>query len=481
MSVSMKKRICGSTLAVLSLTGCGMLTDNAVYGPDGIIRDRSQDYQDARQHQTLVIPPHLRAKDLPDPLAIPKIGETATEQNTQNYKVPRPEFFYAESGSDHVNLVRDKAASKPGEKLIVVDEPISDVWVKVQEFWRFNGVDIAKSDPQTGVMETAWVERAGTEPGLVDRWLSALSFSDATGPLHDRLRIELRPDPADANRTAIRMRHVQLPVNGDVAAINWDKQARDVGYKTDMMFEMLRYLSKATGGRDATSLVALRDKVKVSSQLGRDARGNPVLRLDGSIDAVWQKLSAGLDKAGMDVGTRDQKKGIFYLTYTTSTPFEEVQEQSFLEWLHSDRGEIKLDTSFLDRALSGSEGQAVGPDGIRYSAKTVEQKLAELKNSPDATAETGLLPPEENVLAEKEGFKIWFGGKVVYVFGDNNAAGVYNENTGKYEHVGRYQLQLKRTRSGVYLIVTTDQGLVAPAIVSEEMLWKIKEALPAKA
>lgn len=473
----MTKRIYGTALAALSLTGCGVLTDNAVYGPDGLIYDRSLDYQAAQQHESLVIPPHLRAKEVPNQLEIPAIGTTATEQTSGSFIVPRPEFFYADSGSAKVNLARDAADRR--DKLIMVDEPIGDVWVKLQEFWAFNGIEVAKSDPQAGIMETQWVERAGPELSMVDSWIKRLTFSDETGPSRDKLRIDLRPDSEDSGRTAIKMRHVQFPADQQISAVNWDEQSQDVGYKTDMMFEMLRYLSKASGDRDATSLVALRDKVNVASQLGRDSRGNPVLRLDGSIDTVWQELSAALDKGEMDVGTRDQKKGIFYMTYTTSTPFEEVQEQGFFDWLHSDRGEIKLSTSFLDRAIGIDNTDENDPNAIRYSSKTVAQKLAALKASPDAV-DTDLLPPEEGDLAERKGFKIWFGGEVIYVFGDNRDEGVYNENTGKFEHVGQYQLKLNRTRSGVYLIVLTDQGLIAPAIVAEELLWEVKEQLPKK-
>ena len=468
----MNKRFYATALATVSLAGCSTLTDNALYGPDGVIRDRSQDYQDAQQHQTLVVPGHLKANAIPDQLAIPEIGETATERSTEKFIVPRPEFFYADSGNEKVNLTRDS-----GDKVIVVDEPIGDVWVKLQEFWAFNGVEVSKSDPQTGVMETQWVERDGPDYSMIDRWVKHLTFSDIDGPTRDKLRIELQPVRDDRERTSIKMRHVQFPADQEVAAINWDEQSQDVSYKTDMMFEMLRYLSKATGKRDATSLVALRDKVAVETQIGRDSRGNPVLKLEGSIDQVWQRLSGALDDAGLDVGTRDQRKGIFYMTYATTTPFEQQQEMGFFEWLHSDRGEITLNTDFLDRALGGdSDEESDDPNAVRYSSKTAEQKRAEIEAGKAAADD--LLPPEENDLAEQKGFKIWFGGEVIYVFGSGNESGVFNEDTGQFEHVGRYQLKLNRTRSGVYLIVLTDQGLTAAPIIAEELLWQVKEQLP---
>lgn len=453
-------------------TGCSVIKDNPLYGESGVIRDRSQDYEASLPGKKLVIPAHLNTKEMPPQLVVPEIGTTATERVAGAFKVPRPEFFYADSSSENVNLARED-----GEKLIVVDEAVDDVWVKVQEFWRFNGIGIENVDAQSGVMETSWIRREGPEYSLVDSWIKRLTFQDIKGDTQDKIRIELAPKSGDFGRTAIKLSHVQYPAEQQVSSIDWNKEARNISYKSDMMFEMLRYLSKATGDRDATSLLALQNDTRRGHQLGRDSRGSPVLKLDGAADLAWSDVSNAIDRTTIDVGTRDQGKGIFYVTYTTTTPFEETQEMGFFEWLHSDREEITISTEFLDTALGGGEEDE---NGIRYSSKSdtqlAEEVLAAELADENRKAEAEI-PLQEDELANQKGFKLWLGGQVIYVFGGDQNSGTFNHDTGQYEHVGQYQLRLKRQSNGVFLQVLTPQGLTAANIVAEEILWDIKEKL----
>ena len=85
-----------------------------------------------------------------------------------------------------------------------------------------------------------------------------------------------------------------------------------------------------------------------------------------------------------------------------------------------------------------------------------------------------MIDPEDE--GNRKGYKIWFAGKPIYVFGGEDS-GIYNHSTGKFEHTGRYELRLIRSRKGVFLTVHTYQGLSAPAVVAEEILWGIKDNL----
>lgn len=446
-------------LAVSFATGC---SNNPIYGDEGLVRDRSQDYELATKADRLELPPHLRAKSMQDQLVVPDAGVTAVGRGG-DFKVPRPEFFYAESGTENVNLRR-----MDGEKVILVDEPIADVWRKLHDFWTFNDIQIAYADPRQGVMETDWITLDGHDYSAIDLWVKRLTLQDIDSDTRNKLRMTVRPDPDDYGRTSIRLSHVQFPLEQDVAEINWQEQATDVEYKSDMMFEMLRYLSKASAEPTAQTLLSMQQKDGVVRPLlGRDAQGNPVLKVGAGADQAWELVNEALDKAELDVGTRDQSLGVFYLTYTTTTPVEEVNKMGFFEWLHSDRDEITLNTDFIDSALGFEEGS----DVIRYSSRS---------NEPAAEAggdvESELSDP--NNAANQEGYKIWFGGRVLYVFGSGDDSGRYNAETDSFEHVGRYQLHLNRSRTGVFLSVHTEQGLEAPAVVAEEILWAIKDQMP---
>lgn len=439
------------------------MENNPIYGEHGVIRDRSQDYEKATEGKALEVPPHLRAPGTGSNLEIPHIDATAS-QRSDDYKVPRPEFFYTESTNDSVNLARDGS-----EKLIIVDAPIDQVWLKLQDFWAFNGIALEDTDPTKGVMETVWIDGDGKELSFVDHWIKRLTFQEIDGPPMDKLQVTLRPEGSDVTRTSIAMKHVRFSKDEDVTAVDWNAAAQEVGYKSEMMFEMLRYLSKASDKEDAPTLAKLQQPRIGKTAVGRDSRGNPVLKVEGSVDAVWNSVSKAMSTNRFDVGTRDQDAGMIYFSYTTSVPADETDKMGFFEWLHSDKGQITFKTTALAEAL-GVDGK---DDAIRYSS---------LKASDEEVARKSQMTKEEleqEAMQKSEGFKIWLAGKVVYVFGTNEEEdeGVYNEEKDAYEYTGRYQLKLNRSRSGVYLTVLNEEGLAAQKDISEEILWDVKSGL----
>lgn len=448
--------------AVFVTTGCGSVK-NPVYGEHGIIRDRSQDYELAEAGKRLEIPAHIQARETRDQLVVPDVGSTATRVQGR-FRAPRPEFFYAEPGSDLVSLQR-----LDGDRVIMVDEPIADVWAKVIDFWDYNGVRIARTDPRQGFIETDWIQTDGRDYRMLDRWFRRLTLRSVEGSSENKLRVAVRPDPDNYERTSIRMQHVQYSTGQEPELVNWDSGVPDINYQSDMMFEMLRYFSRATEPTTARTLLAMQEQRAGRAELGRDSRGNPALRVNAPADRAWVLINEAIDKADLDVGTRDQQAGIFYMTYTTTTPIEDTSRQGFFEWLHSDREEIKLDTSFITSALGF--GAAEAEENIYSSRGTLTS--TELAEDEQVLADLN----DPNNPANQEGYKIWLGGRVIFVFG-GGGRGVFNTNTGEFEHVGRYQVNLGRTRSGVMVTVLNEEGLSAPPVVAEEILWQIKDQLP---
>ena len=452
------------TLVVLalSLTGCGSIK-NPVYGEHGLIRDRGQDYELAESGQRLLIPENIQARETRDLLVVPQIDMTAS-RSTGRFQVPRPDFFYADPTSDSVNLARLE-----GERVIFVDEPIADVWNKTLNFWSHHNIRVARTDPRQGIIETDWIRTDGREYGFVDRWIKRLTLTPMDGPTDNKLQVLVRPDPDDYDRTSIRMRHVQFAAGQQPEQVQWNGFQIDVAYQSDMMFELLRYLSRSTAPTTANTLLAMQQQGQ-ASQLGRDSRGNPALRINASPDSAWELVAQAIIDADLDLGSQDQSLGKFYMTYTTTTPFDDTRNVGFFEWLTSDREEIKLDTSFISSALGLNDSTEEG--GIVYSSRGARTS-AELAS--DEGVASNLNDP--NNPANQSGYKIWLGGRVIFVFGGGRT-GALNAATGQYEHVGRYQVALNRTRTGVIVTVLTDEEIVAPAVVAEEILWQIRDQLP---
>ena len=74
--------------AVMSIAGCGSYS-NPIYGENGLINDRSQNYEEARATERLELPPSIKArsKAMQDALEVPSAGQTAS-QRTSDFEVP---------------------------------------------------------------------------------------------------------------------------------------------------------------------------------------------------------------------------------------------------------------------------------------------------------------------------------------------------------------------------------------------------------
>ncbi len=419
----------------------------------GVIRDRSQDYEVSQTVERLEVPADLNSDPMREMLVVPDIG-TAAIRTDREFEVPRPDFFYAEAGNDVVNLNRTDSG-----KLIVVDEPVEQVWKEVEAFWAYNGIGVEVSDTHRGYIETEWITDENTRPGFFSRMLSSITFSEVAGPYRDKLRAVVRPvEEGSPGQTSITLQHLRAPESR--ADADWQADGEDVSYKSEMMYDLLHYLSKSTEKSTAKALQA-RNRGSSRAFLGRDSAGHPVLKLTSDIDRSWEMLSQALTAAEVDVGSADRELGKYYITYETTVPVEAPKDgtiSDFFAWLHGDREELTFDTSGIAAAM-GIESE--DENAIKYSSKKVQPKT------------------EQEVLQEADGYKIWLAGRVIYVFGDVNPAVKQTEQDGIITYAGRFQIQLTRRSSGVYVSVLDELAQHAPAPLAEDLLWSIKENLPA--
>ena len=448
-------------IAAIQLSGCGLIFNNDLIGGDeAYIRDRGQDYEKSQEGKELVVPAHLDSDKVQDQLVVPEIGTAAVESDKE-FEIPRPDFFVAEAGNEKVNLARAGQ-----DRLILVNEPQQQVWQKLQEFWASNDQPIAIADPAQGLMETAWIDSGEEDPGFISQMVASMTFSDVDGPAMDKLRTYIKPVDGDTSKTSIRLQHLRASISDTDQAADWSSAGQDVHYKSKMMYEILHYLSKSTVETTA-SAARLRQTQQGRVYFGRGSKGEPVLKLTAPVDQAWDQLDKALQQANVDVGSSNRQLGRYYITYTSAIPVEADDDNTgFFEWLHGDREDFVIDTKAFGEALGVESDE---PEGPEYSNKTAEQKAAtEVKS-------------EQQRMVESEGYKIWIGEKVLYVFSDaaDDERISVNSETGAVEFTGRYQVKLTRRSSGVYVSILTEASEPAPKSVAEDILWTLKENIPA--
>ncbi len=443
------------------VSGCGALTNNELIGGENaVLRDRAQDYEASEVAKGLVIPAHLDSDKIRELLVVPEIGIAATISDTA-FEIPRPDFFVAEAGNDKVNLARDGQ-----ERLIVVNEPLTQVWDKLQAFFASNNQQIVVTDPAQGLLETAWIDSGESQPGLFSRLVANLTFRALQGPAQDKLRAYLQAIDGDSNKTSIRLRHLRARVTDSRQAPDWSKDAQDVDYKSQVMYELLHYLSLST---EQSTASAARERQKQQGRVyfGRSSEGEPVLKLTSSVDEAWERIAQALTRAQVDVGSADKDLGKYYISFSSAVAAKSEKSVGFFTWLHGEREEIRFDTGSLGAAL-GVESDTLEPV---YSAKTaVVENL-----SAEQTAAV-----EQQQLQDSEGYKIWLGDKVIYAFGGAQDARLKkDQDSGALTFTDRYQVKLNRRSSGIYVSILTAAGEPAVSVVAEDILWTLKENMPA--
>ena len=442
--------LCG-TLVVSGCTMQDAIKSNPIYGEKGVIRDRGQEYALAQPGKRLVIPEGINAKSTEDLLQVPEINESEVVSNELVPEAPRPEFFFAVDGND-------RASIRPleGERVILVDEPIDQVWVELKPFWQDANINLAIADPKTGVMESEWIEVAGEDLNYFQRLLNTVKFnSEANEPSLNKLRVRLRPDPDNTERTAISMEHAQIALSADKSELDWSSDATELAYSNEIMFAMLNYLGKGDVASTAPTLSRFQVGSGPTAQMGKDSRNQPLLNIRASADEAWVMVNDALDRAGVDVGTRDKESGAIYLTFKST--LKEQEYSGFLDWLKNrESGPITLDL--------------VNPNSVEDPI----DKDVVYSSDPDAIVKGAKATQEE--LQAMDGFKVWVGKRVVYVFGQDNQKRV-NSESGDLELYKRFQVRFNRARTGVILSVHNDKGEPVSSESAEEFLWTVKDNL----
>ncbi|NVK02189.1 MAG: outer membrane protein assembly factor BamC, partial [Oceanospirillaceae bacterium] len=235
----MAKRVALLATAIL-VSGCESLPQNPIYGESGIIKDRSTEYAQAQPAKRLQIPEGMDAKQTRDGLLVPELNSSSQAKAEIVAEVPRPEFFFAAEGGE-------RASIRPleGERVILVDEPIDRLWSEVLLFWQDVDIALETQDARNGLMETEWIRVEGEDLSPFQKVLNTLKFnSEANEPSLNKLRVRLRPDPDVVGRTAISMKHVQIPMSQGDREIDWLLDSEELPYSNEIMFTMLDYLSR---------------------------------------------------------------------------------------------------------------------------------------------------------------------------------------------------------------------------------------------
>lgn len=315
-----------SLTALLSLGGCGS---------DG--NERRQEYLDADYYTRLELPPDLTAPETSKQLVSPKPSPEAVWRfEHDSAKVGK----FKPSGAVHISAHIDGARMQSGDGVfwLEVDEAVDKLWPKLSGFWAHEGLEITRSEPLLGFMETDWSSQLYFDE---DEGFFTSMFSKYDPEKLDKFRMRVEPEQG-INKTRIFISHTgrQMISEGDVS--NWYSRGSD----DELEHEMLTRLALYVGLDDDQATEIFDDYQPFSSRVEVPRGDVHTFYVTGNVAFVWQRTLRAIARVGIDIveksETEQQIKVIIGQISDAQLGMkkDEISESSWLmKWLSSDTAE----------------------------------------------------------------------------------------------------------------------------------------------
>jgi outer membrane protein assembly factor BamC len=332
-------------LALVTLGGCAWLT-----GENGIFKDRSDEYLQARESKGLQIPEGLHTERVQDPFPIPPITDRLRPEFYPK-RPPAPDAIYASDSRDEVRIQR------LGERRwLAIPEPPTVVWPKVRQFLAENGIELEWEAASQGRMDTRWLEVQNQPYRDVVRQI--IRDGKQTAELQggqDRLRLRVEPGLRErASEVHIRYENTGFAAPGPQGLIDLRETPSHISaVENDALNELGAYIA-ARVTETTVSMVAQDIGSGVKSFLDIDANGDPLLRLVLDYDRAWATVGQSLSRASIDILDSDEKAGLFTISVPADLNLSTEEPGRIRRMFSFGRGDKMLDLQL--RLTEGSNG-----------------------------------------------------------------------------------------------------------------------------
>lgn len=354
-----------ASMLVVLLTGCDSIP----------FFDNTPDYKTAGRSRPLEVPPDLTSISGSDTYAIPggattyssyALGQQQGSILEQERILPTPE-----------NVRMERAGS---QRWLVVNAPPEKVWPVIREFWNDLGFAVRVENPETGVMETEWVDPSSITKDDKGNYLDKFQgWLDKLNSLQTRQKFRTRIDRGEGEATEIYMSHRSVADASDDGKerITTTLGTVETGYRfnpgrtkaeearadaEDIDAELLRRLMVKLGVAEQKSreiITTVSSEVRASVSKSPD--GSLSLKVNDQFDRAWRRVGLALDRIGFVVEDRDRSRGLYYVRYADLGGSDEAPSKkkgllSALKFWGDD--DEKKDNSAAEEVPADAEAQA---------------------------------------------------------------------------------------------------------------------------
>ena len=295
-------------------------------------------YQGAEYYKNLEVPPNLTPPDTSDELKVPKPTDEALKtfrKNNELEAVITPEF-------DGVRMVYFA-----GSSWLEVDNSVEQVWPKLIDFWKQEGIKLVQVRPRLGFMETAWVERKDSDAGF---FRSMFQKFEPDQKDKFRLRVE-RFDNGGKTRVFVansRIERVVYAGEDEQGMFIWESLPSDVEAEREIISRLAVY----SGLTDDQTAGLLDNYRPYTSLVKTESTNATTLTMSGDMDFVWRRAMRALDRMNMD--DIQEQRDNNTITFVVGTRSDEI--------MNSEKQDELSKTSWLMRLLSDKSEEDAATD-----------------------------------------------------------------------------------------------------------------------
>lgn len=291
--------------------------------------DNTSDYKGAGRSKPLEVPPDLTQLRSSNSYSVPG-GSTTYNAYNQAQDGQEPSVEKVLPNQEGVRM--EKAGA---QRWLVVNAPAEKIWPVIREFWLDQGFAVRVENPDTGVMETEWIDadaiKAKEDKRNIgqkfDAWLDKLSG------LADRRKFRTRLERGEKEgSTEIYMTHRTVSSAPEDGKNTIQTQLGEIttGYRADASkpltsaeendaeidAELLRRLMVKLGIEEkrAQEIVA-NPSIEKRAEVNKESDSSVTLSLKDPFDRGWRRVGLALDRVGFVIEDKDRSKGLFYVRY----------------------------------------------------------------------------------------------------------------------------------------------------------------------
>jgi outer membrane protein assembly factor BamC len=387
--------------------------------------DNTSDYKGASRGKPLEVPPDLTAATTNDTYSVP--GSTSYSTYAQG-EANQPQ----EEEKILPTLDSVKYEHAGAQRWLVVKAPPEKIWPIIRDFWTELGFAVRIEDPQTGVMETEWVDPADLTKDDKGNYLDKFQgWLDKLSTLSNRQKFRTRIDrggeeatteiylshrsisevPDDGkNRVRTRLGEVEMGYKLENSGKSKNDEARSNAEDIDA--ELLRRLMVRLGIEEKKSRTLIASpSTEKRATLDKGADGSFNLVLNEPFDRAWRRVGLALDRIGFLVEDRDRSRGVFFVRYADIEEGDAPQDKEGLLdklkfWGNGEKESSKPkpiprrdDKSLVDKLKFWDAGDKDKMPEQQYSVKVEQTENSSLVIVTDKNGKRDNTPTANRILS----------------------------------------------------------------------------------